>query len=133
MESVAFFGKLEVFDNGLVFEMFKESKHEFAGATFNFRVSFFEAALFKYLVEGDDRTHLLVSDNFLNANHGIVLESNVHGGVLLLGNVEQLSVVSENLAFGFSHGEERTGSVEENDGVSVLTIDSSVFCVPSRK
>lgn len=133
MESVAFFGKPEVFDNRLVFEMLKEGKHEFARAEFCFSVGIFEAAFFKDILEGDDRTHLLVSDNFLNANHGVVLEFNVHGGVLLLGNVKQLGVVSENLAFGFSHGEEGTGSVEKNDGVSVLTVDGSIFGVPSGK
>ena len=133
MESIASFGKLEVFNNGLMFEMFKEGKHEFAGAEFCFSVGFFEAALFKYLVEGDNRAHLFVSDNFLNANHGVVFELDIHGGVLLSGNVKQLGVVSENLAFGFSHGEKGTGSVEENDSVSVVAIDDSVFCVPSRK
>ena len=30
MESVAFFGQLEVFDDGLMFEMLKEGKQEFA-------------------------------------------------------------------------------------------------------
>lgn len=133
MESVAFFGQLEVFDDGLMFEMLKEGKQEFAGATFNFRVSIFEATFFKNVVEGDDRTHLFVSKNFLNANHGVIFEFDIHGGVLLSGHVKQVSVISENLAFGLSHGEKRTRSVEKNDSVSIFAIDGGIFGIPSRK
>ena len=96
-------------------------------------MSIFEATFFKNVVEGDDRTHLFVSKNFLKANHGVIFEFDVHGGVLLSWYVKQVCVVSEDLTFGLSHGEKRTVSVEENDSFSVFAIDGSVFGVPSGK
>lgn len=113
--------------------MFKEIEHEFAGAQFCFSVGIFETAFFKNIVEGDDRTHLFVSKNFLNANHGVIFEFDIHGGVLLSGHVKQVGVVSENLAFGLSHGEKGTRSVEENNGFGVVSIDGGIFGIPSRK
>ena len=68
----------------------------------------------------------------MNANHGVVFELNVHGSIVLVGHVEQVCVVSENLAFGLSNFEQRTLAVEENNS-GVVPVDGSGLGEPARQ
>ena len=76
---------------------------------------------------------MLVTDAFLDANHGVILESDICGCVLLIGDVEEPCVVGEELLLGLRHCEERARFAEEEGGFGVLAIDGDVLDEPGRK
>ena len=129
MESVTFFGEHERIYDAFRLEMLEEFDKSVASVEFCFQAGLFNTTFSKHVGEGDDR-HQSVSDDFLNANHGVVFELNVHGSVVLVGHVEQVCVVSENLAFGLSNFEQRALAVKENDG-GVVSVDGSGFGEPA--
>ena len=129
MKSVTFFGESERIDDAFRPEMLEKFKKVIARIKFFVARSVFNATFSKHVGEGDDG-HQSVSDDFLNANHGVVFELNVHGSVVLVGHVEQVGVVSENLAFGLSNFEQRALAVKENDG-GVVSVDGSGLGEPA--
>ena len=87
VESVTFFGERERIDDAFRPEMLEEFDKSVASVEFCFQAGLFNATLSKHVGEGDDG-HQSVSDDFLNANHGVVFEFDIHGCVLLSGHVE---------------------------------------------
>ena len=112
MERVTFFGESERIYDALRLKVLEKFDKCIASVEFCFETALFNATLGKNIVESDDGSQSM-SDNFLNTNHGVVFKLNVHLGVVLIGHVEQMSVIRKNLSFGLSNFEKGTLAVEE--------------------
>ena len=99
-----------------------------AGIAFFIVAGVFDAALFKNVAEGESRRHV-VRDDFQNATKCVVLERNVHEGILLTGHVEQLRRVGDDLLFRFGEFQERTFALKK-DYRGVVAVDCRGFDEP---
>ena len=110
------------------FEVLEQFDEVFAGIAFFIVAGVFDAALFKYVAEGESRRHV-VRDDFQNAAKRVVFERDVNEGVLLTRHVEQFCRVSDDLFFRFGEFQERTFAFKKNDR-GVVAVDCRGFDKP---
>lgn len=123
---VVFFVDLVGREDSAVEQVRNEALDKLADAPFLRRRGIFETAFLKHVGEGDRGRHFLgMSDDFHNTAHDVMFEFNVQRRVVLSGNVENPSVVSEDLiAFHRGYGQKRRFSSEVDDG-SPLTVNET--------
>ena len=123
---VVFFVDLVGCEDAAFEQMSNEALDKLTDAPFLRRRGIFETAFLKHVGKGDGRRHFLgMSDDFHNTAHDVMFEFNVQRRVILSRNVENPSVVSDELIiFHRGYCQKRRFGSEVDDGRS-LTVNET--------
>ena len=131
IECIRSFRQLERFNYSLGFEVLEEFDERIASIAFFIASSVFDSAFLEDIGESKSRRHFVEFD-FRNANHRIILEHDVHFGILHVGHVEQCGIVGQQLFSVAGDNHERRFAVERNGCIGILPVDRR-RCVLARE
>ena len=122
------FDGIEGFDEFFFLEVFKECDNGFASVCFLLPTGVFDSTFEEQVVEGKNRRKLSVSLYFNDSAQDVVLELDVHFGVLLPRHVEEFGVEGHELIFEAGDLPERRFVHQLNDDrLSAIDCGSNAF------
>ena len=94
-------------DKSLILEMFKETEDDVTSRRFDFSTCVIDTAIFKNGIETKSWSELLMKFDFVNASQDVIFNRDDSWGVVHIGDVEEMSVIANNLIFNVGVEKER--------------------------
>ena len=111
--------------------MVQEAFDSFSSVHLGFATGVLNTAFLENVVESEGRRHL-VELNFLDSNHNVIFNDDIHGAVVLIRHVEKRGVVAQELSLSEGEFQYWGNAVEENDS-DVLTSKISLDVASGQK